>query len=60
MGLGDSRCCRRQESREGLGAPEAQVGQLDPVWGEEKDLVSHAPSEATNTGEDGRHGREGF
>lgn len=24
------RCCHRQESREGLGAPEAQVGQVDP------------------------------
>ena len=47
-------------SREGLGAPEAQVGQLDPVWGEEKDLVSHAPSQATDTGEDVRHARERF
>lgn len=60
MGLGDSRCCRRQESREGLGALEAQVGQVDPAWGEGKDLVSLAPSQATDTGQDGRRGREHF
>lgn len=26
------RCCHRQESREVLGAPEAQAGQVDPSW----------------------------